>query len=205
MEIPRDFHHPHGWCPVSPVRKPSRSQSAGRLVGHFDAVLQHLHREALRRHGREPKAETSGTGGIWRNQPWEKMGNMEWNIPFFDGFWFHVSHLFHLSQFWLCTIRNFWTWLFYGFWWWKGGCLNITHIILRTYFLRLVAYVCCMDDMQESEANHFHFPSHLSLWKCWRNIRNWLSCIWMTFEELSCWTLACFPLQCRRAACASPN
>ena len=130
---------------------------------------------------------------------------MEWNIPFFDGFWFHVSHLFHLSQFWLCTIRNFWTWLFYGFWWWKGGCLNITHIILRTYFLRLVAYVCCMDDMQESEANHFHFPSHLSLWKCWRNIRNWLSCIWMTFEELSCWTLACFPLQCRRAACASPN
>lgn len=44
-----------------------------------------------------------------------------------------------------------------------GGCLNITHIILRTYFLRLVAYVCCMDDMQESEANHFHFPSHLSL------------------------------------------
>jgi hypothetical protein len=54
---------------------PSRSESAGRLVGHFDAVLQHLHREALRRHGREPKAETSG----FREDPWEKMGNMEWN------------------------------------------------------------------------------------------------------------------------------
>ena len=165
---------------VCPVRKPSRSESAGRLVGHFDAVLQHLHREALRRHGREPKAETSREESAMGK---DGKHGISWNG----------------------TSLNFGTWLFYGFWWWKGGCLNFTHIILRTYLLRLVAYVCCMDDMQESEANHFHFPLHLSHWKCWRNIRNWLSCIWMTFEELSCWTLACFPLQCRRAACASHN
>jgi hypothetical protein len=43
----------------------------------------------------------------------------------------------------------------------RGGCLNITHI-LKTYFSHLVACICGMDDMQESEANHFH-PFSLSI------------------------------------------